>query len=62
MVSHKISDQTARNDLVDLENRGLLIRAKAGRSYVWSPAPNFEKVLRPDQDHRAAPNRPGGAA
>ncbi|MFC4123680.1 Fic family protein [Nocardia rhizosphaerae] len=45
MQSHKISDQTARNDLTDLERRGLLDRSKAGRTFVWSPAANFEKTL-----------------
>lgn len=45
MVSHGISDQTARNDLSDLEKRGLLIRRKIGRTFTWSPAPNLEKVL-----------------
>ncbi|QIS14602.1 Fic family protein [Nocardia arthritidis] len=45
MVSHGVSDQTARNDLNDLEKRGLLVRSKMGRNYTWSPAPNFEKVL-----------------
>ncbi|RDI48521.1 Fic family protein [Nocardia mexicana] len=45
MVSHGISDQTARNDLSDLEKRGLLIRRKVGRTFSWSPASNLEKVL-----------------
>ncbi|MQY22466.1 Fic family protein [Nocardia macrotermitis] len=45
MVSHGVSDQTARNDLSDLERRGLLIRGKIGKTFTWSPTVNLEKVL-----------------
>lgn len=37
MTTHGVSHQTARNDLTDLENRGLLIRTKKGHSYAWIP-------------------------
>lgn len=39
MTSHGVSHQTARNDLSDLEKRGLLQRTKTGRTYTWTPAP-----------------------
>ncbi|WP_328387505.1 Fic family protein [Nocardia sp. NBC_00416] len=45
MRSHAVAEQTARNDLVDLENRGLLNRSKVGRTFVWSPVANLPKKL-----------------
>ena len=40
-TSHKVSEETARQDLIDLSGRGILERTKQGRRYVWKPAPNL---------------------
>lgn len=37
-TSHHTSGETARQDLLDLERRGLLVRRKAGRRNAWIPA------------------------
>lgn len=47
--SHNVSEETARNDLRDLESRGLLERSKFERHYRWSPARNLPDVLRRSQ-------------
>lgn len=44
--SHGVSPQSARNDLSDLESRGLLVRSKAGRRTAWSPVPHLAERLR----------------
>ncbi|WP_222595099.1 Fic family protein [Nocardia ninae] len=48
--SHGVSGQTARNDLYDLEKRGLLERFSIGRVYAWSPVPDLSETL-----NKAAP-------
>lgn len=35
--SHNVSEQSARNDLGGLENRGLLTRIRRGRKFEWLP-------------------------
>ncbi|MGW3015141.1 Fic family protein [Streptomyces longwoodensis] len=59
MTSHMIVYETARQDLIGLENHGLLQKYKAGRSYVWTPVEDLAQRLRgmnsegdtmPDQD------------
>jgi Fic family protein len=47
--SHRVSHETARNDLRDLERRSLLTRSKAGRRFAWSPAQNLATVIRESQ-------------
>jgi Fic family protein len=47
--SHNVSHETARNDLHDLERRGLLSRFKAHRHFAWSPASNLPSVIRETQ-------------
>lgn len=37
-TSHNVSGETARQDLQDLEARGLLLRQKRGRRFQWKPA------------------------
>lgn len=37
MNYHAVSKQTARNDLYDLERRGLLERTKIGKQFAWIP-------------------------
>ena len=44
-TSHAVTDQTARNDLADLEAGGYLLRGKRGRQFVWSPAPHLRQRL-----------------
>lgn len=44
-LSHNVSYETARSDLQDLENRGVLGRIKAGKRNVFFPAPNIQEVL-----------------
>ena len=39
--SHGTSNQTAKNDLTALEERGLLRRGKKGKAFVYSPAPDL---------------------
>lgn len=45
-VSHEIGRETARQDLLDLEQRGLLQRHQEGRKYVWRPDLDLESKLR----------------
>lgn len=44
--SHRASHETARHDLMDLTDRGLLERIKRGREFVWRPAPTLSSQLR----------------
>lgn len=43
--SHHVSGETARHDLMDLEERGLLVRSKNGRQFTWTPAHDLEALL-----------------
>jgi Fic family protein len=44
-LSHRVTEQSARNDLSDLEDRELLIRRKVGKRYVYSPVPDLAARL-----------------
>ncbi|CAM3265035.1 Fic family protein [Nocardioides dubius] len=44
--SHGVSGETARQDLMDLEHRGLLQRSKRARQFVWTAAPDLDGALR----------------
>ncbi|MBL7214111.1 MAG: Fic family protein [Phycisphaerae bacterium] len=44
-TSHGIVYQTARLDLMDLENKGLLTSRKVGRTWYFTPAKNLEEKL-----------------
>jgi Fic family protein len=44
-TSHNVVYQTARFDLLDLENRGLLQGRKIGRTWYFTPVDNFEERL-----------------
>jgi Fic family protein len=43
--SHGTSNQTAKNDLAALETKGFLNRGKAGKAFVYSPAPDLSEKL-----------------
>ena len=43
--SHGTSNQTAKNDLVALEEKGLLLRCKVGKAFVYNPAPDLAGKL-----------------
>lgn len=45
MNHHSVSKQTARNDLYDLEQRGLLHRTKISRQFAWLPVENLIEML-----------------
>jgi Fic family protein len=45
MNYHVVSKQTARNDLYDLERRGLLRRIKIRRQFAWVPKDDMLKIL-----------------
>lgn len=44
-TSHAISNQTAKNDLAALESKGLLLRGKVGKAFVYRPAPDLARKL-----------------
>lgn len=43
--SHDVSYQSSRNDLIDLEERGLLRKRRDGRTYRFLPAPDLQERL-----------------
>ena len=45
-TSHKVSEQTARNDLNDLAQRGLLTRDRQGKKFVWHPTSKLAEHIR----------------
>lgn len=44
-LSHHVSGETARQDLMDLEHRGLLERFKIGRQFAWAPVVDVQERL-----------------
>lgn len=44
--SHRVSHETARQDLMNLEERGLLTRQRVGRQFVWRRSADFKRLLR----------------
>lgn len=50
MTSHNVVHQTARQDLIDLEQRSFLQRFRIGRAFAWVPAPDLGALLRQRQD------------
>ncbi|MGD0018904.1 MAG: Fic family protein [Candidatus Limnocylindrales bacterium] len=38
LTIHRVTSQSARTDLLDLENRGLLVRRQVGKKFVFNPA------------------------
>lgn len=45
-TSHNVVRETARKDLLQLQERGLLIRRKMGREYTWLPEADMISKLR----------------
>jgi Fic family protein len=45
-TSHNVARETARQDLIHLEERGLLIKRKMGKSFIWIPVPDITGHLR----------------
>lgn len=43
--SHHVTPETARRDLLDLAERGILVRGKRGRAFVWRSAPDARQSL-----------------
>jgi Fic family protein len=43
--SHNVVYQTARTDLMDLEARGLLLKRKRGKAFIYIPAPDLAERL-----------------
>jgi Fic family protein len=43
--SHGVVAQTARGDLHDLEEQGLLTKTSSGRGYAWTPVDDLERRL-----------------
>lgn len=45
-LSHAVTHETARNDLLPLVDSGLLERRRPGRSYVFTPSPRLPELLK----------------
>lgn len=43
--SHRISNQTAKNDLVELVTGGLLLQGKAGKAFTYHPAKELREKI-----------------
>ena len=55
--SHKVTYQTARTDLLELADLGLVTLAKHGRTFVFSPVPDFDERLHELSEPGSAPLR-----
>jgi Fic family protein len=44
-ATHGVTGETARSDLADLADRGLLTRSKAGRRHLFTPVKDLSKAL-----------------
>ncbi|MEU7002156.1 hypothetical protein [Nonomuraea sp. NPDC046570] len=45
-ASHNVVAQTARTDLRELEDRGLLARVRQGRGFAWAAVEGLDDLLR----------------
>jgi Fic family protein len=45
-TSHRVTHETARSDLSDLDKRGLLRRRSKGRGYIFEPVPDLAERLK----------------
>jgi len=48
-LSHNVSTETARQDLVNLTRRGLLTQERIKRQFVWHPVKNLADMIRKSQ-------------
>lgn len=48
-TSHQITYQTARNDLLDLEQKNILEKFKSGKRFLFVPAANLQKRLQQEE-------------
>lgn len=46
MNSHRVVHETARQDLLELEQRGLVVKHRVGKAFVWVPQPDLPALLR----------------
>jgi Fic family protein len=46
--THRIVYQTARADLVDLHDKGLLMKRQLGKSFIFRPVPDLAEILKRD--------------
>ena len=44
-VAHNVAYQTARTDLLDLAERGLMSKGKVGKEWYFRPLPDLERRL-----------------
>lgn len=44
--SHNVSGEAARQDLQDLERRGLLLKERVSRRFVWHPTPGLDDRIK----------------
>ncbi|HVY79256.1 MAG TPA: Fic family protein [Solirubrobacterales bacterium] len=51
-TSHRVSHETARSDLSDLDERGLLLRRRKGRGYTFEPVPDLAARLKESPHER----------
>jgi Fic family protein len=56
--SHNVVAQTARTDLQDLEQQGLLTKVAQKRGYAWRPAAHLTDLLEPDPGSAGRHRRP----
>ncbi|GAB3277095.1 Fic family protein [Actinocorallia lasiicapitis] len=52
-TSHGVARETARQDLINLENLGILTKRKMGKSFVWIPAVEMNERLKSGQGRRS---------
>ena len=45
-ISHRVTYQTARSDLLDLESKGLFSKSQSGRTFVFYPVPDLYEQLK----------------
>jgi Fic family protein len=53
-TSHNVARETARQDLIHPQERGLLVRRKRGKSFIWIPVPDITKHLHDGGDSSAS--------
>jgi Fic family protein len=54
MNSHRVVHETARKDLLELQQRGFLERHRIGKAFVWVPAPDLSVLLKQRRTQRTS--------